>query len=649
MGRRSISLVLALLLVISTVIAIGAPFGALAATNYNSCPSFSTFQSDVQAFSGTGTITFSVANCTITATSTITVANQADVTINGNGLSLLGGTSGSHGAFALFTLGRKSNLTLDHTTLSYALIGVSQSQAKDGDIVLTDSTVSDNSVDGINQSDGTTNKGSITLDSTTVSGNGADGISQNNGDITITNSTISNNVVNGVAQSSGTITITSSTVTGNLFGINQDSGSQTNFQATLLAQNSTQNCAVPTVNDKRYNLSDDDSCGFSNTGSLNNVSDADLNLGTLGDYGGPTQTVPLLHQSVALNAIPTDPNNECRVGTLVDQRGVARPQRNKCDIGAYELLIPDVTAQNANASATDASVTLNATVTTSCDPNGTYCPVVDDGKMTFSITDSNDNPVGVDKTKDKVDNGGASVDFSLAGIPAGTYTITARYHDGPALFGNGSGTATLTIAPGPSDQITLDPGDTNASTGTSVTETATVKDQYGNLVVDGTTVDFVVTGPNATSGSSTTTNGQASFMYTGAFTGSDTLVATAEDGSNPSASATIDWTAPTSTSRSTLTILNLFPTSVRVVVSTGFGNTPRGSLTYRDRSVNLTNVQLQSLVVNGSTATLIGTANANGAPVSFILTATMNGRTIDLQLSNGYDSGPQSVWILFVH
>jgi hypothetical protein len=53
-------------------------------------------------------------------------------------------------------------------------------------------------------------------------------------------------------------------------------------------------------------------------------------------------------------------------------------------------------------------------------------------------------------------------------------------------------------------------------------------------------------------------------------------------------------------------------------------------------------VQLASLVVNGSNATLYGTANlADGTDVSFRLdvSASRVGGTLRLQLSNGYDSG----------
>jgi len=51
-------------------------------------------------------------------------------------------------------------------------------------------------------------------------------------------------------------------------------------------------------------------------------------LGTLGDYGGFTQTIPLLAGSSAIDAGYGCP--------ATDQRGVTRPQGSQCDIGAYE-------------------------------------------------------------------------------------------------------------------------------------------------------------------------------------------------------------------------------------------------------------------------------------------------------------------------
>jgi predicted outer membrane repeat protein len=53
-------------------------------------------------------------------------------------------------------------------------------------------------------------------------------------------------------------------------------------------------------------------------------------LGWLGYYGGFTQTIPLLSGSSAIN---TGDNATC---ATTDQRGVTRPQRGTCDIGAFE-------------------------------------------------------------------------------------------------------------------------------------------------------------------------------------------------------------------------------------------------------------------------------------------------------------------------
>jgi cysteine-rich repeat protein len=63
-------------------------------------------------------------------------------------------------------------------------------------------------------------------------------------------------------------------------------------------------------------------------------------LGELQNNGGPTDTHALLESSPAIDK--GDPN--C-AGT--DQRGVARPQGNACDIGAYEANCGDAIAQGA--------------------------------------------------------------------------------------------------------------------------------------------------------------------------------------------------------------------------------------------------------------------------------------------------------------
>ena len=86
-----------------------------------------------------------------------------------------------------------------------------------------------------------------------------------------------------------------------------------------------------------YNLSSDGTCNFNSTGDLNNT---DPKLGQLGNHGGPTQTIPLLSGSPAIDA--GNPNG-CTDGhghlLKTDQRGKPRPDKEDtggCDMGAYE-------------------------------------------------------------------------------------------------------------------------------------------------------------------------------------------------------------------------------------------------------------------------------------------------------------------------
>jgi hypothetical protein len=91
------------------------------------------------------------------------------------------------------------------------------------------------------------------------------------------------------------------------------------------------------ITDLGYNISDDDSCGFSATSSLNST---DPQLGALINNGGPTFTVALLSGSPAIDAIPLDSCLDQMGNQLTtDQRGFPRPDavEGVCDIGAYEF------------------------------------------------------------------------------------------------------------------------------------------------------------------------------------------------------------------------------------------------------------------------------------------------------------------------
>jgi parallel beta-helix repeat protein len=70
-------------------------------------------------------------------------------------------------------------------------------------------------------------------------------------------------------------------------------------------------------------------------GGTNIIAD-DPNLGTLGNYGGATPTIPLLPGS---SAIDTGNDAAC---PATDQRGIIRPQGARCDIGAFEKQVYSV-------------------------------------------------------------------------------------------------------------------------------------------------------------------------------------------------------------------------------------------------------------------------------------------------------------------
>lgn len=101
---------------------------------------------------------------------------------------------------------------------------------------------------------------------------------------------------------------------------------------SILSCSTSETNVVGAIDDGGYNISSDTSANFTTPFSRNGV---DPLLGPLTDNGGPTPTLSLLPASPAIDAA----DSTCPV---VDQRGVARPQGARCDIGALEL-IPELT------------------------------------------------------------------------------------------------------------------------------------------------------------------------------------------------------------------------------------------------------------------------------------------------------------------
>ncbi len=216
----------------------------------------------------------------------------------------------------------------------------------DGTLNLTDCTVSNST--SANDGGGIENgfESTMTILSCTVSGNSsADGGGiDNEGTMTIVNSTIANNTAeyNGggiQAGISGTLTLINSTVADNYSaesGGGMDVPGSCTIGNTIIADNTA--TAYPDLDgyvttDSGNNLIGDTS-GASNLSGSGDLTNVDPVLGALGNYGGPTETCPLLPGSPAINA---GSNALLPAGVTTDQRGFYRFANGTTDIGAFQV------------------------------------------------------------------------------------------------------------------------------------------------------------------------------------------------------------------------------------------------------------------------------------------------------------------------
>lgn len=292
--------------------------------------------------------------------------NISGLTIEDGNVSSLGGGIFNAGTLALTSsailhntgnvggIWNDGTLTLTSSTVSNNT-GVAGGIYNEGIATLTNSTVSGNSAPATGCSAGICNYGgTLTLTNSTVSGNsapsgGVNGGIFNFGTLTLTNSTVSGNSgsVGGIYNDFGTLTLTNSTISGNtgLTGGIFSYNSSLALKNTVMARGASGgNCTVSAgaATSEGHNLSDDTSCVsfLTAAGDLNNTP-AGLDPNGLQDNGGPTLTIALLPTSPAVDAIPVSPTNYCTAidGTTplaTDQRGIARPQGARCDIGAFE-------------------------------------------------------------------------------------------------------------------------------------------------------------------------------------------------------------------------------------------------------------------------------------------------------------------------
>jgi hypothetical protein len=177
----------------------------------------------------------------------------------------------------------------------------------DGTVTINNSTISGNSTNpvySLMQGGGIANDYILIINNSTISGNGnssclGGGMDNYDGTLTVNNSTLSSNSAiggGGIFNTNGTLTITNTIVAGN---------------------------TAPT-NANIYIID-------SSFSGANNLTSGDPLLAGLGDYGGPTQTMPPLRGSPAIDA-------GLDTGSLpaTDQRGHPRIINGTVDIGACE-------------------------------------------------------------------------------------------------------------------------------------------------------------------------------------------------------------------------------------------------------------------------------------------------------------------------
>jgi hypothetical protein len=287
----------------------------------------------------------------------------------------------------------------------------------------------------------------IASGTTTVSDSTLKTISADTGNVNITNTTFASHANQAAvdAKTGGaTFNISFSTFLGPFAIYNPNGTAPITVSDSILVHTvgPNPNCAGPVINGG-YNISSDTSCGFgTGIGAAgqtlgDGISAPGLDPNGLQNNGGPSQTVALLAESPAINAIPA------AMCPSTDQRGYGRPAPGytACDVGAFEYAAkPPVEPPTINISSpTNNTYTLNQTVAAvySCTdtpqdpitlcagpvPTGSNINTSSAGAQTFTVnsTDSYDN------------SDSASVNYSVAYNICPLYDSTKEVKSGSTI------------------------------------------------------------------------------------------------------------------------------------------------------------------------------------------------------------------------
>ncbi|OIO89861.1 MAG: hypothetical protein AUJ92_20345 [Armatimonadetes bacterium CG2_30_59_28] len=355
-----------------------------------------------------------------------------------------------------------------------------------GSPTLTNLAFSNNSAGaggGIYSSDASPTLTNVTFSENSAPGTGSGGGMYNsNGSPTLTNVTFSRNSAGYVGGgmynvSSSSPTLTNCTFSGNsaiaAAGIGCGTGTTPTVRNTILWGDSSGEIGgggTPTVT---YCVVQGDPV-YPGTGNTN----ANPNLGILGNYGGYTQTIPIEDEGSAIDAADDS------VAPKTDQRGVSRPQGAHADIGAYESVVaPEIDVQGNNALIADGDTTPAAEDHTDFGSADISTGTVE---RTFTIKNTGSAVLNLTGDPNVTIGGDHAGDFSVTEQPSSPVTsgggaTTFKVKFNPAA--TGTRTATISIA---NDDSNENPYDfTVQGTGTAAAE----MDVLGNgvSIADGDT------------------------------------------------------------------------------------------------------------------------------------------------------------------
>jgi hypothetical protein len=341
------------------------------------------------------TITFApeLAGQTIILASELTLTKDLTITgLSGSGVRL----SGNHSCRAFYISG--AVVTLENLTLMdcWSLDGGAIFHGN-GPLTLNNCTLSNNT--SASQGGGIYNEGLLILNNCTLRANAANGFG---GAICNTGS--------------GWVRLNYCTLYHNaaLASDGIRNGGQVTMANTLLAQgggiNWSSTIGTPTGS-CHNNLSDDTT--LVGVPGFTQVTTGALLLGTFGNYGGPTQTVPLLPGSVAIGAAAP-------IGLPFDQRGVVRPG-GSCDVGAFQSQDFTLTKTAGDIQTAVVNTAFSSPLTVGV--TSTAGDPVNGGSVTFTAPGSGASTSNTSQVA-TIAGGSAQVGETANGT-AGTYSVAA--------------------------------------------------------------------------------------------------------------------------------------------------------------------------------------------------------------------------------